>query len=69
MTDRVNGLTVYLEHDIRVDDVEFITNAITMIKGVLKVEHVIVDSAAIIAEERGRMDVKQKLYEFLRTTK
>jgi len=39
MTDRIQYLTVSLEHDVRVDDVEWITNAIRMIKGVKVVEN------------------------------
>ena len=38
MTDRVQTLTVALEDDIRVDDVEYIVNAIRMIKYVKHVE-------------------------------
>lgn len=34
MTDRVKGLTVIFEQDIRDDDCEYITNAIRMIRGV-----------------------------------
>lgn len=38
MTDRVYSLTVVLKRETRVDDVEAITGAITMLKGVHKVE-------------------------------
>jgi hypothetical protein len=37
MTDRVKGFTVSLEKDIRIDDVEIIMQAISMIKGVADV--------------------------------
>lgn len=39
MTDRVRTLTVVLERDTRVDDVEVIVEAIRMTKGVLQVYH------------------------------
>lgn len=38
MTDRVRTLTVHLNEDTRIDDVEFIVNAIQMVKGVSTVE-------------------------------
>ena len=38
MTDRVYSLTVILKREIRTDDVEAITGAIQMLKGVHKVE-------------------------------
>jgi hypothetical protein len=38
MTDRLKGLVVVLDKDIRVDDAEEIINAIRMIKGVADVQ-------------------------------
>lgn len=38
MTDRIRTLKVLLDRDIRTDDLEFVTNAIKMIKGVQRVE-------------------------------
>lgn len=69
MTDRVNGLTVYLEEDYRIDDVQAIIDSITMTRGVLKVEPIIVDSSTFIAEERGKFEIKTKIYDFLRGLK
>ena len=34
MTDRINTVTVFLDHDMRTDDAETIIAAISMIKGV-----------------------------------
>lgn len=44
MTDRTICLTVALEKEMRVDDVEVIENAIKAIRGVLDIEHITFDS-------------------------
>jgi len=43
MTDRIKGFVVTLEQDMREDDVEAITNAIRMVRGVLDVARSVVD--------------------------
>lgn len=63
MTDRVHSLIVVLDHDIRVDDVESITNAIGMLKGVLTVSGKISDLTSHMAEERARYELGQKIFD------
>lgn len=66
MTDRVKGLTVTLEHDIRIDDVEFIKQAIEMIRGVASVDYSISNSDDIINQARIKHELKMKLFEALK---
>lgn len=65
MTDRINSVTVVLDKDYRDDDCEAILNALTMVKGVLKVTPHVADIESHVAEERARMDLKQKLLKVL----
>lgn len=67
MTDRVKGLIVTLEHDIRIDDIEAIEHAINMIKGVISVTPNVTSSDDHINRERIRYEYKNKLYNFLNT--
>ena len=66
MTDRVNALTVTLERDIRIDDVQVLVDAIKMLRGVMSVETHISNIEQHIAEERVRIEFKQKLWEALK---
>lgn len=61
MTDRVHSLTVVLKEDTRVDDVESISNAIRMVRGVISVEGNVADSTSYMAEERARQELGRKL--------
>ena len=61
MTDRVHSLTVVLDHDIRVDDVEKLTDAIRQLRSVLSVTGEVSDLTSHMAEERARHDLGQKL--------
>lgn len=61
MTDRISALTVVLNRDIRVDDVEVVTNAIRMIRGVASVELNVVDPLEHMARMRVRNDIESKL--------
>ncbi len=61
MTDRVHSLTVVLEHDVREDDVQSLTKAIHMMRGVLSVSGKVADLDSHMAEERARHDLGQKL--------
>lgn len=56
MTDRISALTVILEHDIRVDDIDPIIDAIRMIKGIALVNKVIANPGErFITEARMRI--------------
>ena len=62
MTDRVKGLVVVLEHDIRIDDVQPIIDAIKCIRGVLKVDTSVVTMDDHMNRERIR---REKIWEVL----
>ena len=65
MTDRIKGFTVALDNDIRIDDVEFIMNAIKMVKGVNNVEPLVSDSSDFIARSRYKSEVQTKIFKML----
>lgn len=63
MSDRVKGLFVALDKNYRDDDVQVIIDAISMIKGVTRVEMDIVDSQDFFARERVKSEIKKNLLE------
>lgn len=63
MTDRVNALIVVLEKDMRDDDVEVISNAIRMLRGVLRVDNNISDASDYVAQARVANKVRESLIE------
>lgn len=65
MTDHVKGFTVTLAKDIRIDDIEYIMNAIKMIKGVQHVEPSIATPFDHTAQIRVKADLKEKFYKFM----
>lgn len=65
MTDRYNQLVVVLDHDLRTDDAEPLTNAIRQMKGVLTVEGNVVTSSDHVATLRAKFELGQKIREFL----
>ena len=70
MTDRINGLTVVLTHDIRDDDSQCIIDAIQMIKGVLSVKANISDHFDDhIAYERVKRELTDKMWEIIHPKK
>lgn len=69
MTDRIKGLTVVLDRDIRDDDVEQIVAAIMMVRGVIKVGKNVADHNDYINRERIRSEMAQKLYNALKDDK
>lgn len=65
MTDRLNGVWVAFEGNIRVDDAEPIIQAIKQIRGVVAVEPHVADSSSWIADERARSELGQKLLKII----
>lgn len=61
MTDRLNGVWVAFERDIREDDAESLISAIKHLRGVLAVEPKVSDSTDWMAEERARGELRKKL--------
>jgi hypothetical protein len=68
MTNRVNGLFIALEHDIREDDVEVIMNAIRMVKGVADVEKNVVNHTDYFARTKIRNELEISLIKAIRKT-
>jgi DICT domain-containing protein len=66
MSDRYNYLTVVLERDLKDEDAEPLIAAIKQFRGVLSVTPNVVDTAALLAEERARVELANKLWEVLR---
>lgn len=62
MTDRIQHLTVALDHDIRTDDVQPLIDAIMLLRGVLTVRGNVVDHATFVASVRIRHSLEKKLY-------
>jgi hypothetical protein len=65
MTDRYNAFIVVLEHDLRDDDAESTIEAIKHIRGVLSVKPRVANMGELIAEERIRHELGQKLWHVL----
>lgn len=60
-----NALTVILERDISDEQLEMMTTAISMLRGVLRVVPGEVTSADVIAEMRAKHELRRKLSEAL----
>lgn len=61
MTDRVNGLYVALDQDMRKDDVELIVNAIRALKHIIAVDKNVACHNSWIAYERARREFSDKI--------
>ena len=66
MSDRVKGLTVVLDKDYREEDIEMIKELILQIKGVKTVKESIVNSDDLINRSRVTIEIKEKIYDFLK---
>ena len=65
MTDRIKGLTVTLEGDIRDDDCEVITTAISMIRGVAFVSTHVADIGHHMAKQQLKGELRIKIYDLV----
>lgn len=65
MTDRVKGLIVSLDTDIRVDDVEPLVNAIRCLQHVAGVEVSVTDSSDMLARMRVDTEWRGKILKLL----
>jgi hypothetical protein len=61
MTDRYDYLTVALERDTRSDDAQALIAAISLLRGVLRVEPHVVDGTTLAATERARREIRDKI--------
>lgn len=66
MSDRVKGLTVVLDKDYREEDIEMIKELILQIKGVRTVKESIVNADDLINRARITIEIKEKIYDFLK---
>ena len=65
MTERLKGVYVAFDKDIREDDAEYIINAIKMIKGVKNVEGILTSPDDWIVRSRVNNEVREKLYKVI----
>jgi hypothetical protein len=67
MTDRVDAITVILDHDIRIDDVDAVMSAMRQLRGVLDVRPHISDDlvSRVTVEMRIRAELAEALYAVL----
>ncbi|MDD5649637.1 MAG: hypothetical protein PHF86_04355 [Candidatus Nanoarchaeia archaeon] len=66
MSDRTTCLTVVLDNDFRIDDIDSILNAIRMIKGVAEVKANVSNPEEFTAYIRAKMSLEKKLWEALK---
>jgi hypothetical protein len=62
MTDRYHTLTVVLEANMRDDDAEHLMAAIRCMKRVLSVHGVVANYESIMAEDRAKRELGEKLW-------
>jgi hypothetical protein len=67
MTDRLKGVTVTFNADIRDDDAEYIINAIKMIKGVLDVTPSISTGDDYMNRIRIQSEMEKRIFDALRS--
>lgn len=65
MTDRIKGVYVAFEQDLRTDDVEPLLEAIKQLRGVLSVEPKVRSFNDWVAQERVRRELGEKIWEVL----
>lgn len=64
MTDRIKGFTVTLEHDIRIDDVQGLIDAIRLLKGVAHVSPSVTTADDHMNREKIRGEFRNKMVDF-----
>lgn len=66
MTNRLNGLTVTLEPNMREDDAQCIINAILLLKGVESVTTHVADLPHHFAVEQAKSEMRKKILEIVK---
>lgn len=66
MTDRLNGVWVAFDRDIRTDDAEMVINAIRCIRGVCAVEPNVTEVSDYLARARVREELGTKVLDLFR---
>ena len=65
MSDRYNSLIVFLEADIKDEEAQPLIEAIMQFRGVLSVQPNVSNMLSILAEERARYEMRERLYRAL----
>lgn len=66
MTDRIKGVLITFERDIRDDDAKPIIEALKMIKGVLTVKNYITGMEDYMMYQKGHMDARMAMFDYLK---
>ena len=66
MTDRLKGITVLFDREIREDDAQCIIDAVKMIKGVASVRQHVVDPSHWLAVSKAKHELTEKIWKVLR---
>lgn len=66
MTDRIKGVLITFEKDIRDDDAQPIIEALKMIKGVLTVKPYITGMEDYMLYQKGHMDARREMFNYLK---
>ena len=66
MTDRIKGVLITFEKDIREDDTQPIIEALKMIKGVLTVKPYITGMEDYMLYQKGHMDARMEMFDYLK---
>jgi hypothetical protein len=65
MSDRANTITVVLEEETRVDDLEGLLNAIRQMRGVVTAEADVTEVTEFYALHQARHEVRQQIVDIL----
>jgi hypothetical protein len=63
MTERVNSFLVVLDKDRRVDSIDTVVIALSMVSGVVSVTPMVTDYVDEVSRRRLRSELKSKLYD------
>jgi hypothetical protein len=63
MTDRVNSFLVVLDKDRRVDSIDTVVIALSMVSGVVSVTPMVTDYVDEVSRRRLRAELKSRLYD------
>lgn len=69
MTDRINSLMVVLDVDYREDDIKPLIDAIGCFRGVVSVRKNVSDFNSVMAEDRAREKLTNKIWKVLEEKK
>lgn len=66
MTDRLKGVLITFDRDIRDDDAQPIIEALKLIKGVLTVKPYVADMEDYMMYQKGHFDARKDIFEYLK---